>query len=208
MRRVTRIGASLGVAAVAALMLLVAAPAYAHNYLVESTPAEGSTLTQLPEEFSVSTSDTLLDLAGDGGGFAIQVVDTAGNYFGDGCFTIRDETLSTAAALGDAGEYTMLWQLVSADGHTISGEIGFGWQPDADQPISEGLSAPPACGGGTLEPTDPGDAGTATDDGQTDAAQDFDAGTVLLVAGAIALVLITGVTIFLISVRRKASDPQ
>jgi len=208
MRRIIRIGAAFSAATIAALVLLVAAPAYAHNYLVESTPSEGSTLTQLPEEFSVSTSDTLLDLAGDGGGFAIQVVDTAGNYFGDGCYTIRDETLSTAAALGDAGEYTMLWQLVSADGHTISGEIGFGWQPDADQPISEGLSAPPACGGGTLEETDPGDQGTSSGDSQPDAAAAVDAETVLLVAGAIALVLITGVTVFLISVRRKASDPQ
>ncbi|EAR25517.1 transport integral membrane protein [marine actinobacterium PHSC20C1] len=206
MRRIIRIGAALSAATIAALVLLVAAPAYAHNYLVASTPEEGAILTQLPEEFSVSTSDTLLDLAGDGGGFAIQVVDASGNYFGDGCFTIRDDSLSTTAALGNAGEYTMLWQLVSSDGHTISGEIGFEWQPDADQPISEGFDAPPACGGGTLEQTDPDDQATSTGDGQTDAATTVDAATVLLVAGAIALVLIAGVAIFLITVRRNRSD--
>jgi len=210
MRRVTRIGAAFGAATLAALMLLVAAPASAHNYLVDSTPAEGETLTVLPDDFSVTTNDTLLDLAGDGGGFAIRILDSHGGYYGDGCVSIRDESLSTLAALGEGGDYRMLWQLVSADGHTISGEINFTWQPDADQVISDPLEAPPACGGGTLEESAP----PATTDGSesgsdadaSDPAAGADAETVLLVGGAIALVLAAGVAIFLISVRHKKSE--
>lgn len=206
MRRLTHIGAAFSAAAITALMLLVAAPAYAHNYLDASSPTEGQTLTELPSEFSVSTNDTLLDLAGDGGGFAIQVTNDAGDYFGDGCFTIRDDSLSTAAELGEPGSYLMLWQLVSSDGHTISGEINFDWQPDATQPISEGLNAPPACGGGTLDETAPTDESAASEAGNTNESPAVDASTVVLVASAIVLVIVAGVAVFLISVKRKRSE--
>ncbi|MGJ8722683.1 MAG: copper resistance CopC family protein [Salinibacterium amurskyense] len=210
MRRVIRIGAAFSAATLAALLLLVAAPASAHNYLVDSTPLEGETLTVLPDEFSVTTNDVLLDLAGDGGGFAIQILDADGGYYGDGCVSIRDESLSTVAALGEPGEYRMLWQLVSADGHTISDEINFTWQPDADQVLSEALDAPPACGGGSLEESTPPAAsedsdGSSDSDGST-AGTSVDAETIVLIGAAIALVLIAGVAIFLISVKRKKDE--
>ncbi|GAA1224040.1 copper resistance CopC family protein [Rhodoglobus aureus] len=206
MRRITNIGAAFSAVAIAALVLLVAAPAYAHNYLVASSPAEGQTLTELPTEFSVSTNDTLLDLAGDGGGFAIQVTNEAGDYFGDGCFTIRDDSLSTGASLGEPGDYLMRWQLVSSDGHTISGEINFDWQPDTSQTISEGLNAPPTCGGGTLDETAPTDESAPSEDGNTDESPAFDTSTVVFVVSAIVLVIVAVVAIFLISVKRKKSD--
>ncbi|MBH0129323.1 copper resistance protein CopC [Salinibacterium sp. NK8237] len=207
MRRVIRVGAAFGAVTLAALTLLVAAPAYAHNYLVESTPLEGETLTVLPDEFSVTTNDTLLDLADDGGGFAIQILDSEGGYYGDGCFTIRDATLSTGATLGEAGDYRMLWQLVSADGHTVSAEVDFTWAPEAEQVVTEPLSGPPACGGGTLEEsTPPADSpDTAQDDADSEAAT-ADAGTIVLVGGAIALVLVAGVAIFLITAKRKKDE--
>ncbi|MEV8253741.1 copper resistance protein CopC [Rhodoglobus sp. NPDC076762] len=210
MRRVPRVGAAFSAATIAALLLLVAAPASAHNYLVDSTPLEGETLTVLPEEFSVSTNDVLLDLAGDGGGFAIQILDADGGYYGDGCVSIRDESLSTLAALGEPGEYRMLWQLVSADGHTISDEINFTWQPDADQVLSEALDAPPACGGGSLEESTPPAASEGSNDSSDSDASDtgvsVDAATVVLIGGAVALVLIAAVAIFLISVKRNKSE--
>ncbi|MBH0053899.1 copper resistance protein CopC [Salinibacterium sp. SWN139] len=210
MRRAIRVGAAFSAATLAALLLLVAAPASAHNYLVDSTPLEGEILTVLPEEFSVTTNDVLLDLAGDGGGFAIQILDAAGGYYGDGCVSIRDESLSTLAALGEPGEYRMLWQLVSADGHTISDEINFTWQPDADQVLSEALDAPPACGGGFLEESAPpaategseGDSGSDSSESGTS----LDAESVVLIGGAVALVLVAAVAIFLISVKRKRDE--
>ncbi|MBH0009054.1 copper resistance protein CopC [Salinibacterium sp. SWN1162] len=207
MRRVFRIGAAFSAATIAALLLLVAAPASAHNYIVDSTPLEGETLTVLPDELSVTTNDVLLDLGGDGGGFAIQILDADGGYYGDGCVSIRDESLSTLAALGEPGEYRMLWQLVSADGHTISDEIDFTWQPDADQVLSEALDAPPACGGGSLEENTPPAAAEGTDDSSVSdgngAGASVDAETAVLIGGAVALVLVAGVAIFLISVKRK-----
>ncbi|MGV8857449.1 copper resistance CopC family protein [Rhodoglobus sp.] len=206
MRRITRTGAALSAAMIAALMLLVAAPAYAHNYLVTSNPEEGAIVTELPTEFSVTTNDTLLDLSGDAGGFAIQITNESGEYFGDGCFAIRDATLSTGATLGEAGDYLMQWQVVSADGHTISGEVGFDWKPDSSQTISRGLTTPPACGGGTLDEAAPGPDQTHSENESTDASPTLDASTVVLIASAITLVLVAGVAIFLISARRKKAD--
>ncbi|EPR76939.1 Copper resistance protein CopC [Leifsonia rubra CMS 76R] len=217
MPRHTRIGAAWGAATLAALMLLSAAPASAHNYLVASTPEEGEVLTTLPEEFSVTTNETLLDLAGDSGGFAIQVTDEAGKHFGDGCFTIRDETLATGASLGEPGEYLMRWQLVSADGHPISGEVGFTWQPNASLTAVEGLDAPPACGGGTLDDAAPSDENraddqgatgdqNATDDAGTEVDSTADASTVVFTAAAVALVLMAAVAVFLLSMKRKRDE--
>jgi copper resistance protein C len=190
-----RIAASLAVAA--ALVLSASAPAQAHNYLVLSTPEARSTITEVPETFSVTTNEALLDLSGDGSGFAIEVTDAAGAFYGDGCTSITDSTLSTGASLGAAGDYRMLWQLVSSDGHTVSGEIDFTWAPPADAVASAGAETPPNCGGDSVAAPD----STTAKAVRSDAAL----GDVLWVGGAIAAVLIAGlVTLVVASRRRKA----
>ncbi len=136
----------------------VALPAQAHNVLVASTPATGETLTALPAQFSITTNEPLLDTGGAGNSFALQVRDAAGLFYGDGCVTVVDSSMSTAASLGGAGAYTMLWQAVSADGHTISGEIPFSWAPAGDVEAGTGSTAPAVCGvdaapSATPEPT-------------------------------------------------------
>jgi methionine-rich copper-binding protein CopC len=163
----------LGAAAVGiALILAVPAPAFAHNYLVASSPAEGATLTELPEQFSVTTNEPLLDVSGEASGFALEVRDADGGYYGDGCLTVEGSTLSTAAALGDKGEYTVGWQVVSADGHTVDGEFAFTWDPPAGFTPAAAADAPPTCGdtgatGGAAAPSDaaeaPSQAVTSTD---------------------------------------------
>ena len=129
-RRITAV--TLGAAVAVGAVLGLAAPAQAHDYIASSTPAEGETLTALPADFSVTASATLLDLTGDGSGFGLQVTDAAGRFYGDGCVSIVDSTVSTPAALGEAGDYTLVWQFVSSDGHPTSGTIAFTWAPPAD----------------------------------------------------------------------------
>ncbi|WP_165068044.1 copper resistance CopC family protein [Marisediminicola senii] len=125
----------------------VASPAQAHNYLVSSTPAADSVLTELPPEFSITTNDALL-AAGDGAGaFALQVVDGAGAHFEDGCVAVDGPSMSAAIpALGAPGAYTMIWQVVSADGHTISEELPFTWQPADASGAVAGFAEAPVCG--------------------------------------------------------------
>ncbi len=135
---------ALGAGAIIALSAPLSATA--HDSLESSTPAEGETLTTLPAEFSVTGSEPLLALDDSTAGFALQVVDAAGAYYGDGCLTVSGATLSAAAALGDPGEYTLRWQVVSSDGHPTSGEITFTWAPSDPAVASPSSAAPPACG--------------------------------------------------------------
>lgn len=166
-----------------------AAPAQAHSFLVSSTPAEGSTLTSLPDAFEVRMNEDLLDLVGDGTGFGIRIVDAEGRYYGDGTLTIDGPTLSTPAVLGAAGEYEFVYQVVSADGHPVSDEFTFEWAPPADFVPSEGQDAPP---GGTDASPEP-----AVDD-----AAPLDLSAVFWVGGAILAVLIAvGVTLLLVRPR-------
>ena len=183
--------AAVGVAAL--LVVLVAGPASAHNYLVESTPAAGEVLTALPEEFSVTTNEALLDLAGSGSGFGLEVRDAAGLYYGDGCVTIDGATMSAAAELGEPGEYTLVYQLVSADGHTVSDSFRFTWAPEDDVEASTGSTSAGDCNGlyargdGAQEPS---------------SAASIDLGTVLWIGGALAAVAIA-VLVTLLVLRPK-----
>ena len=140
--------AALGAVAVAlGLVLGAASPAAAHNYVVSSTPEDGATITAAPEAFTVTTNDVLLDLSGDGAGFGMVITDAAGLHYGDGCVTIDGRSMSTVAPLGAAGDYTLAFQLISADGHTLSESISFRYEPAAGTPAAEGSATVPSCGG-------------------------------------------------------------
>jgi methionine-rich copper-binding protein CopC len=144
--RLRRVRGAVGAVAIGlALIVAAPAPAFAHNYLVDSTPVEGGTLTELPETFSVTTNEPLLDVSGEAAGFALEIRDGDGGYYGDGCLSIEGATLSVPAALGEAGEYTVGWQVVSADGHTVDGEFAFTWEPAAGFAPATAADAPPRC---------------------------------------------------------------
>src|SRR5450830_741219 len=129
-KRVLAAGFGTLVAVVAVLAL--AAPAEAHNYPIASTPSAGETLTALPAQFSVTTNDVLLNIDGNAAGFALQVRDLKGLYYGDGCVTVDGASMSTgSSALGAGGTYTVTWQAISTDAHTVSGSFDFTWQPPA-----------------------------------------------------------------------------
>ena len=127
-------------------MLFTATPAWAHSEIVDSTPEAGETLTALPDAFSVTASETLLDLD-DQGVFEPQILDAAGDHYGSGCVEVVDATMSAEPVLGASGEYTMIWQVVSADGHPVSGEIDFTWEAPADFEPAVGVAEAPRCGG-------------------------------------------------------------
>jgi len=171
-------------------VVLSAAPAWAHSFLAASTPVEGETLTTLPETFSVTMNEDLLDLVGDGTGFGLEVRDAAGSYYGDGCLTIDGATLSTPAALGAAGDYEIVYQVVSADGHPVSDTIAFEWAPPADFAPADGFDAAQNCGA-TEEPETPVEAEPAADI----------SGALWLGGGLLAVVAAVGIT--LLAVRKK-----
>jgi len=132
MSRMTISRVSIGLVAALAAVIAFAAPAAAHSTIAASTPAEGQVLTALPAEFSVTANEDLADVTGTGEGFALQIIDASGKHYETGELTISGPTLSTPAAAGDAGDYVLAYQIVSADGHPVSGEIHFGWAPEGE----------------------------------------------------------------------------
>ncbi|MGV8884816.1 MAG: copper resistance CopC family protein [Microbacteriaceae bacterium] len=184
-----------GVLGLAGVMLF-AAPAYAHSFLVSSTPAVGETLSELPENFSVTMNESLLDLSGDAAGFGMRVRDDAGLYYGDGCITISGDTLSTPAALGGAGSYTLIYQVVSSDGHPVSDEFTFEWAPRSAVEPAVGVQSAPNCG--------KGDAGAPAPTDEQPAQSASVSGDVLWIGGGIlAIIIAVGATLLAVKPRKQ-----
>lgn len=109
--------------AAAALLLagaaVVAAPAaFAHDALVESTPASGTTVKTAPDEATLRFSGALQTI---GKSTVVELTDEAGTEL-DAEASINRDTLTVdfGQDLPDGG-YTLVWRVVSSDGHPIEG---------------------------------------------------------------------------------------
>ena len=187
----------------ACAVLTIAGPASAHNQIVSSTPSPNETLTALPAQFSIQTNEALLDIGGTGRGFAFEIQDSAGMFYETGCVAIVDDNMFTAARLGAPGPYTIIYQLVSADGHTVSGRIPFTWAPSGAAIVTKGVSSPPGCNGSPA-PAKPDASGGGSEGtrGSTVPLADILWIGGVLVAVAIAVI----VTIVLLTRRRRDED--
>ena len=200
-----RRGAVLVLAFVLAIagVLATAGPASAHNQIVSTTPSANETLTTLPTQFAIETNDVLLDIGGTGRGFAFEIQDAAGRFYETGCVSIVDDSMFTAARLGAAGAYTVIYQLVSADGHTVSGRIPFTWAPTGTPVVTKGVASPPGCNGapGPAKPDASGGGSEGTRDSTVPLAD------ILWIGGIIAAVaLAVIITLVLVTRRRPDED--
>ncbi|WP_104087806.1 MULTISPECIES: copper resistance CopC family protein [unclassified Cryobacterium] len=196
---------TLFAAAVIALALgWGAAPASAHNDEIGSSPEAGSVVTEQPGEFSVTTSDLLLDLGGTGAGSAMVVTGPADAplFYGDGCAIVSGATVATAAQLGAAGQYTVIWQTVSIDGHPISDEFTFDWQPAADQVLADGVATAPTCGTTADAATPDSATSPPADLGATSSGSESSVSTFVWIGGTLAAVLLAAAATLLL-LRRK-----
>jgi methionine-rich copper-binding protein CopC len=213
------------VTAVGAVVLLAAGvfgavghlpAASAHNYLVSSTPEAGSVLTELPSDFVITTNDVLLDFGGEstGSAGALEVQGPDGLFYGDGCVVVSGPSISTPAALGPAGDYTVIWRVVSTDGHPVSSQFSFTWQPDAGQPASPGSEAAPVCASaddGTGDAADGPTAGSSgsgssgsdsSGSGSSGSGSDAEFVSVLAWVGGALLAVVAAVAVTLLVLRR------
>lgn len=180
-------GAALVGVAAAALVFAAAAPAAAHNYVVSSTPAEGEVLTELPEAWEVVTNDTLL-YAGNDAVFGVWARDADGLFYGDGCVEVSGTAMSAPPVIGAAGDYTLVYSLISTDGHPLTGEIPFEWAGEAD--VATGSTEPARCG--------------ATEPGPDIPASSNDAIWIAAAVGAVGVAVIVAV---LLARRPRRDDP-
>jgi hypothetical protein len=99
-----------------------ASPAQAHDDLIGSDPAAGAALDALPAQLTLTFS---AGIAGDEGASVVEVTDAAGTTLADGSPSVSDNVLTQPLAGEASGAVTVLWKVVSSDGHPISGEFSF-----------------------------------------------------------------------------------
>jgi copper resistance protein C len=112
---------ALAAAFFVALGLMFAPAAVAHDQLISSSPEDGAELDQQPDWLELEFSGEIQEL-----GSEIQVMENGERDVSAGEIAVEGTTLTSA--LPDdlkPGEYTVIWRVVSSDGHPISGEFTF-----------------------------------------------------------------------------------
>ncbi|WP_101844991.1 copper resistance CopC family protein [Zhihengliuella sp. ISTPL4] len=124
------------------LVLFSPLSASAHDALVSSSPAADSAVETLPSELTLTFSAKLID--GEGA-TEVVVTDPAGESVIDGAATVEGAVVTQPlSGSGPAGEYRVIWKVVSSDGHPTSGEFSFTVTiGDETTPTDEPTTAPP-----------------------------------------------------------------
>ena len=193
----TRLSAFLPIA-VAIALFGAAAPAAAHTGIEGTVPADGETVTVLPEHFSATASAELNDLTGTGDGFEPHIIGPDGIRYDTGEILIEGQVASTPAAVGDPGTYTLAYQVVGEDGHPVAGEAVFTWAPDGANDAADATDSTDAAAPSDEMTTN------AQDAPATIAADDDGLGWVLPVGIVVAVLILGTLVAVLIAKRRTA----
>jgi copper transport protein len=105
------------------LMLTLCPPAvFAHARLLRSQPGAGAALKQAPKAVELWFSEEL-----DAGGCAVAVTDQTGRRVDKQNVGLAEGDKKLQAELDDvtSGTYTVEWQALSTDGHTMKGKFTF-----------------------------------------------------------------------------------
>jgi methionine-rich copper-binding protein CopC len=189
-----------------AFVLLFAWPqaAAAHDQLVDSDPAAGSTVEAMPSELTLTFSAALI---GGEGSTEVVVLDADGNNVAegepelDGALVVQP--LASAAA---AGEYQVIWKVVSSDGHPTSGEFGFAVSSDSAGDATPSAEPTTAPGEASAEPTTAPTVAPTTEE-DPDMTSGFSVSVPWLIGGAVVL-LIAAFIIFMVVRSRRGSAPR
>lgn len=102
-------------------LVVVSAPALAHDQLEDSFPAADERLESAPAQVRLDFTDDVLTI-----GAAVVVVDGSGRTWSSGETVIDGTSVSVAVEPGmPEGSYEVRWRVVSSDGHVISGTVPF-----------------------------------------------------------------------------------
>jgi methionine-rich copper-binding protein CopC len=111
--------------AVAALLAVtagigLAGPASAHDVLISSDPADGSTLSKVPTSMTFTFDQPVQNFDP-----VMSLVGPDGRQYVTGTPTISGSTVTGTVGTGPVGTYTGAYRVVSADGHPVTGEVHF-----------------------------------------------------------------------------------
>ncbi|OLR95607.1 copper resistance protein CopC [Actinokineospora bangkokensis] len=101
-----------------------AGTASAHNQLVGSNPVAGSSVATAPDTVEL-TFDQPVQEGQDLNTVVVQGPDGSSQWQG-GAAQVKSNVVSAPLrALGPAGKYTIGYRILSADGHSVTGEVEF-----------------------------------------------------------------------------------
>jgi methionine-rich copper-binding protein CopC len=147
----TLVAAALLLGAAVAAQLAAAAPALAHDELVSTDPAAGSTVPAAPDEVVLTFAEPPLTL-----GLGVDVTGPGGTV-STGAPTLDGSTVHQQLAPGaPAGSYTVRWRVTADDGHPVSGSFAFVVSSGATSATSAG-SAPTGVAASSSPNADPRD---------------------------------------------------
>jgi len=127
----------------AGLAVLVAPSASAHDQLVSTDPADGSTVDVAPDHVTLTFEDPAVAI-----GTVIEVVGPDGSVVSSGAPQLVDSDVTQAITAQDlpAGKYAVTWRVTSPDGHVVSGDFAFtaksGSGDEAQEPAATSSAAP------------------------------------------------------------------
>lgn len=105
------------------LFVSLALPAQAHDALIDQSPKAGETVQAGVVEIKLDFNNELLDLGDSSAEILVQ--NSAGEAQNPGCALVDKRQASLKLDLATAGNYSVVWRVVSSDGHPITGEFDF-----------------------------------------------------------------------------------
>ncbi|MDD7834676.1 MULTISPECIES: copper resistance CopC family protein [Paenarthrobacter] len=189
--------------AFASALLFSAAPASAHDVAESTAPANGATVAEVPASVSITFNNRPLAI---GSGVTVTA---GGENWADGPVEIIDSQAVQKLRPGaPAGEYTVVWRVVSSDSHPIEGTFKFTATAGSTTAASGTAAASPSGSATSATVPSVGSAppGTGSSAPAADASQPFPWSIVVIAAVAVALVIFLAVT-----ARRKlaaSDDPE
>lgn len=177
--------------AFASALLFSAAPASAHDVAESTAPANGATVAEVPASVSITFNNRPLAI---GSGVSVT---SGGENWADGPVEIIDsQAVQKLRAGAPAGEYTVVWRVVSSDSHPIEGTFKFTATAGSTTAAS-GSAAPSASASatsGTVPSAGTAPPGTVGSSPAADASQPFPWSIVVIAVVAVALVIFLAVT--------------
>ncbi len=192
-------GTLAGLAVLLTTMVLGAAPALAHNTLISTDPADGSTVEVAPSRVTLTFDEPAQAL-----GTEMVVLGPDGSTVSTGDAELVDSTVSQALVPDlPAGMYTVQWRVTSADGHPLSGALTFTATDATGSPAAAPAATPTPAPSvdGTTYAVSPADDPTGSEVAEDEEAGLAAGAVVAIVAGVLALAALVG---FVVHERRKS----